>query len=239
MNNKYSHIFFDLDNTLWDFERNSRSAMSETVHFYNSYGKINFDHFFKVYSTINHKLWESYRKKKIGKKELTRKRFLDTFIELSIEGIDPDEMNTRYLQEMPKQKNLNDGVIEMLEYLKSRNYQLYIITNGFKEVQYEKLESSGLMPFFKKVFISELIKTPKPGKEIFEYAIKSANAKKNRSIMIGDDWDVDVMGALNFGIDAIHFDQSINQNLISANNPVNNSTRVFVTGTLRSLKTLF
>jgi putative hydrolase of the HAD superfamily len=88
---------------------------------------------------------------------------------------------------------------------------LFIITNGFREVQHKKLELSGLIPYFNKVFISEDVKAPKPSKEIFEYAIKSANARKKTSLMIGDDPDVDIMGALNFGIDAILFDSGNHQ----------------------------
>ena len=106
---------------------------------------------------------------------------------------------------MPRQNHLNNGVLDLLGYLKQKNYQLSIITNGFREVQHKKLETSGLAGFFDKVFISENIKTPKPGKEIFEYAIKSTNAKKSKSIMVGDDWEVDILGAVNYGIDSIYY----------------------------------
>ena len=119
-------------------------------------------------------------------------------------------MNTFYLDEMPNQKALYHGVLETLEYLKAKRYQLNIITNGFTEVQNKKLESSGLRPFFNKVFTSEEIKTPKPGREIFEHAIKSVNAKKAKSLMIGDDWDVDILGASKFGIDAVYISNNPN-----------------------------
>jgi len=92
-----------------------------------------------------------------------------------------------------------------LNYLKSKKYVMSIITNGFREVQYKKLENSGLKPYFQKMFISEVVKTPKPGVEIFEHAIKSVNAKKSESLMIGDDWEVDVIGAAGFGIDSVFF----------------------------------
>jgi len=200
---KYTHIFFDLDNTLWDFERNSRNAMFCTFNLL----KIDddFELFFKIYSKHNHALWAAYRNNEVAKNDLTRLRFQNTFDELELSGVDANAMNILYLNEMPKQKILNDGVIDILIYLKKKGYLLYIITNGFREVQHQKIESSGLKPFFEKVVISEEVKAQKPKREIFEYAIKSANAKKNGSIMIGDDWEVDVMGALNFGIDAVHF----------------------------------
>jgi len=205
MQKKYIHIFFDLDNTLWDFRKNSELAMQETFNrFPLAEKQIDFETFFEVYERHNHALWASYRKKEVVKKELIRRRFEDTFTELEITGIDPNEMNTCYLNEMPNKKTLYPGVLETLEYLKKKRYRLNIITNGFTEVQNKKLESSGLRPFFNKVFTSEKIKTPKPGREIFEHAIKSVNAKKANSLMIGDDWEVDILGASKFGIDAVY-----------------------------------
>jgi len=170
---------------------------------------LNFHEFFEVYSEINHQLWRAYRNKEISKKELTRKRFQLTFDALKLKGIDADAMNRAYLIEMPKQKILKDGAIDLLEYLKKERYKLFIITNGFSEVQHKKLKSSGLSPFFEKVFISEEIKCPKPGQKIFEHAIKSANAKKSKSLMIGDDWEVDIVGALKFGIDSVFYSNNI------------------------------
>ena len=238
MYKKYTHIFFDLDNTLWDFEKNSRCAMMETFCYFQLDRKNDFDRFFEIYSKHNHQLWESYRNKEVGKSELVLKRFQDTLIEQKIDGVDPLGMNTHYLSVMPKQKILNEGVLETLDYLKAKRYKMYIITNGFREVQNNKLESSGLRPYFSKVFISEEIKVPKPGREIFEYAIKSANAKKQNSIMIGDDWVVDVIGALHFGIDTVHFDLTESRELIAAKNPVNISNHLYKCGFLGSLQTL-
>lgn len=203
---KYTHLFFDLDNTLWDFATNSRYAMMETFSQLRLSEKgVDFDEFFLVYSKINHTLWAAYRKKEIRKKELTMRRFQLTFDALQISGVDPQKMNDLYLKEMPKQNYLMEDALELLDYLKTRPYKLFIITNGFKEVQHKKLESSGLVTYFEKVFISEEVKCPKPGRQIFEHAIKSANAKKANSLMIGDDYDVDVLGAINFGIDAVYF----------------------------------
>jgi len=235
MNKKYTHIFFDLDNTLWDFGKNSRNAMHVTFHRLNLNGLCDFDLFFETYTKHNHALWESYRKNEVGKKELTRLRFQNTFTELGMKALNPDEMNTLYLNEMPKQKILNDGVIEILNYLKKKRYQLNIITNGFKEVQREKIETSGLKPFFDKIFISEEIKSPKPEREIFEYSIKSANAKKSCSIMVGDDWEVDVLGAVNYGIDAIHYQNSSVQNLTNVSNLCNTHCQIFKIGAINQL----
>jgi len=203
---KYTHLFFDLDNTLWDFKANSKLAMLSTFNLLLLGEKgVDFERFFDLYSKNNSDLWGAYRKKEIRKKDLTTQRFKLTLDKLEIDGIDPEEMNTLYLSEMPKQNKLVDGAIDLLEYLKNKNYRLFIITNGFSEVQHNKLKSSKLLPYFSKIFISEEIKAPKPAPEIFEYAIKSANARKSTSLMIGDDLEVDVLGALRAGIDAIHF----------------------------------
>ncbi len=202
---RYTHIFFDLDNTLWDFKTNSKNAMEETFFEYKLQSQTNFDLFFDVYSKHNHNLWDKYRKKEVNKNELTKLRFQNTFEEIGIMGIKAEKMNELYLAVMPKQKELFPDVLSTLNYLKNRNYRLNIITNGFKEVQYRKIDSSGLRPFFEKIFISEEVKSHKPERKIFEYAIKSTNAKKVNSIMVGDDFDVDIMGAIQFGIDAVLF----------------------------------
>jgi putative hydrolase of the HAD superfamily len=232
MNKKYTHIFFDLDGTLWDFGRNSRNAMHITFHEFKLDSAFDFNLFFETYTKHNHALWESYRNNEVGKKELIRLRFQNTFTEMEINGVDANEMNARYLNEMPKQKALNEGVTDILNYLKKKRYQLNIITNGFKEVQREKIETSGLQPFFTKIFISEEIKSPKPERGIFEYSIKSANAKKSSSIMVGDDWDVDVMGAVNYGIDAIHYQGNPELILTKIGDTCNNSCQIFKTGAM-------
>lgn len=205
MNKLYTHLFFDLDNTLWDFDTNAREAMLLTFRIKNINKKfVDFNTFFEVYSRHNHVLWLEYRNQLIAKKVLVVERFRRTFEELNITGIDPEETNTIYLDFMPGQNQLKDGVLETLCELKRKNYSMFIITNGFKDVQHKKLENSGLRSFFQKVFISEDIKVAKPGHAIFEYAIKSANAIKSKSLMIGDDWDADIVGAANFGIDSVY-----------------------------------
>jgi putative hydrolase of the HAD superfamily len=235
MNNKYTHIFFDLDNTLWDFERNSRNAMFEAFHRFQLDGLCDFNLFFETYTKHNHALWQSYRNNEVVKKELIRLRFQNTFTELELNGIDAVEMNTLYLHEMPKQKVLNEGVTDILIYLKRKRYHINIITNGFKEVQREKIETSGLKPFFDKIFISEEVKSPKPERAIFEYAIKSANAKKTSCIMVGDDWETDVLGAVNYGIDAVHYQNNPEQNLTKVTNPYNTHCEIFKMGLLSNL----
>ncbi len=239
MQRKYTHIFFDLDNTLWDFRKNSKLAMQQTFnHFKLGEKQVDFNQFIEVYEKINHTLWASYRKKEVSKKELIKKRFESTFGELGITGIVPEEMNAIYLGEMPSQKILYPGVIGTLEYLKGRRYILNIITNGFTEVQYKKLESSGLRPFFNRVFTSEEVKTPKPGREIFEHAIRSVNAKKAASLMIGDDWEVDIVGALNFGIDAVFIGDQTQEIKRLIETYGQNKNRIYAFNSVRQLQSV-
>lgn len=202
----YDHLFFDLDNTLWDFASNSRLAMHETLLQTSLLERLpNFDSFFSEYEKINSKLWNDYHGKKITKQKLIIERFCLSLRLFDINDQNWEELNRIYLENMAVQKHLFQDTIETLEKLRNKGYQMHIITNGFREVQYKKLSNCGLHPFFTKVFVSEEIQCTKPHPEIFEHALKSTNARKKRSIMIGDSWDIDIVGAMNFGIDQIMF----------------------------------
>jgi YjjG family noncanonical pyrimidine nucleotidase len=210
MAKKYTHLFFDLDNTIWDFNSNSFDAL------YIALDKLQllkiigpYDDFFKIYREVNDQLWELYRQGLMDKKVLSVQRFEESFEKngtpLSIGG---EVVNVAYLAEMPLQTRLVEGARQVLDYLHGR-YEVAIITNGFKEVQYEKIKKSELSKYFRKIFISEEIGAQKPGRPIFEYAIKSMNAPKKSSLMIGDSWDVDIVGAMNFGIDQVYYNPKI------------------------------
>lgn len=216
---KYDHLFFDLDHTLWDFDTNARFAMRETVSEFKLDDQIeNFELFYDYYEKINANLWEAYRNQKIRKPELIRKRFEDTLSHFSITGIEPLAMNDCYLKWMPLQKTLFPDVIGTLEYLKKRGYQMHVITNGFSIVQHQKIETSGLKTYFNRIFISEEIQIPKPDKRIFQYALKCCNAKKSKSIMIGDSWNTDIIGARNAGINQVYV---LNHNNLKDSPPEN------------------
>lgn len=202
----YDHLFFDLDNTLWDFTTNSRLAMFEMLQHTNLLNRLpDFETFFSSYESINSKLWDDYHFKRTTKQKLIVERFYESFKLFNINNQNWEDLNRVYLERMAVQDHLITGTIETLEALRLQQYQMYIITNGFREVQYKKLSNCGLSKYFIRVFISEEIQSTKPHREIFEYAIKSSNAKKNRSLMIGDSWETDILGALNFGIDQVMF----------------------------------
>ena len=215
----YDHLFFDLDNTLWDFTTNSRVAMEQTLIQNELLSRIiSFEAFFEVYEQINQSLWSDYHSKKITKQKLIVERFSRSMLAFGIYDYDWNELNSRYLENMALQTQLFSGTMETLSSLKSKGYQMHIITNGFREVQHSKLANCGLAGFFTKVFISEDIQTTKPHRQIFEHALKSTNATKRRSIMIGDSWETDILGALNFGMDQVMF---LNQEL----NPIPESVK--------------
>lgn len=215
----YDHLFFDLDNTLWDFTTNSRLAMEQTLIQNELSSRISsFEDFFEIYEQINQSLWSDYHSKKITKQKLIVERFSRSMHAFGIHDYDWIELNRLYLENMALQTQLFPGTMETLSILKSKGYQLHIITNGFREVQYSKLINCRLAGFFTKVFISEEIQTTKPHRQIFEHALKSTNAPKKRSIMIGDSWETDILGALNFGMDQVMF---LNQGL----NPIPESVK--------------
>lgn len=201
---KYDHLFFDLDDTLWDFKTNSRRAMEETLVQKDILKNLkSFETFFSYYEEVNKALWNKYHHKKITKAKLISERFSKSLDAFGITGHVPEELNHVYLENMGLQTHLFPNTIETLQLLKIKGYKMHIITNGFREVQGQKLKNCHLTSFFDKIFISEEIQSAKPHREIFEYALKSTNSKKEKSIMIGDSWDTDILGARKYGIDQI------------------------------------
>ena len=204
---KYRHLFFDLDHTLWDFEANSRLTLEElyTNLQLQDRGVHDFDLFHKNYLVHNEKLWARYRNGFIKVDELRWKRMWLTLLDFKI----GDEtlartMAGQFLDLLPTRKLLFPYTMEILDYLKDKNYKLHLITNGFEKTQHSKLEYSGLSKYFIEVITSEGSNSLKPHKEIFDYALEKANASKVESIMIGDSIEVDIQGARNAGIDQIY-----------------------------------
>ncbi len=217
MKNKIKHIFFDLDHTLWDFDKNSELAFERILN--NYFPNIRVEDFVEIYSPINQACWKLYQKDKITHQELRYKRLKDTFdiLKQEITNEQIDVISDEYIEFLPDFNHLFDDVIEVLDFL-SEKYQLHIITNGFAEVQDKKLNNSNISHYFETITNSELAGAKKPNPIIFEHALNVANAQKSESVMIGDCLDADVNGALDFGMDAIFFNpnqievvQSINQ----------------------------
>ena len=195
-------IFFDLDHTLWDFDKNSE--ITYKIIFDNLKIEVSLTAFLEVYKDINKNLWKLFREELIDKETLRFRRLKETFTEINIEL--PDELlfdiANEYIYHLSKQTHLLDGTIKLLEYLRPK-YTLHIITNGFAEVQEGKLSNTNLAEYFDVIVNSEMAGVKKPNPIIFETALNLANVSKGSSLMIGDSFEADVLGALNFGMDAI------------------------------------
>ncbi len=201
-------IFFDLDHTLWDFDKNSGLTFQKI--FKEQDIEIDIDKFLEVYEPINLEYWRLYRDEKIGKVELRYKRLKTTFDKLNFKISDEliNQISEDYITYLPMFNHLLDGAKDLLDYLKDK-YNLHIITNGFEEVQKIKLEKSQINDYFKVVVTSESVGVKKPNPKVFEFALKEANVSANKSIMIGDSLEADVLGALAVGISPIHLFKDI------------------------------
>ncbi|WP_298154418.1 YjjG family noncanonical pyrimidine nucleotidase [Flavobacterium sp.] len=204
MERKISDIFFDLDHTLWDFEKNSALAF-ETV-FSKHQIDVTLDNFLVHYIPINLKYWQLYQYDKVTQQELRYGRLKEAFdlMNYTINDETIELISVDYINYLPQFNHLFEGTTEILEYL-SKKYRLHIITNGFQEVQGNKLRNANIQQYFHTVTNSETAGVKKPNPKIFEYALNQANASKECCLMIGDSLEADVMGAINCGFDAIFF----------------------------------
>lgn len=206
METKILDIFFDLDHTLWDFEKNSALAF-ETVLEKHKIG-VNVQDFVTRYVPINIKYWKLYQNDEVTQEQLRYGRLKDAFTELEFEIDDAmiHLLAEEYIHYLPQFNHLYDGTIELLEYLKPK-YRLHIITNGFHQIQNNKLVNSNIVHYFETITNSENAGVKKPHPQIFNYALDLAKCSKETSIMIGDNLEADIEGALNVGLDVIFFNE--------------------------------
>jgi len=205
------NVFFDLDRTLWDFESNSEATLKELFAEFGLAEKLGTadDEFIKEYKRINELFWNDYRNGVIQKEELRYARFEATmkFFGYSDRQV-ASKMGEQYIARSPRKTALVDGTIEVLDYLKPK-YNLHIITNGFEEVQHIKMQSAGLEPYFGQVITSEQAGAKKPDPIIYRYAQELTGARPENSIMIGDHYEADVVGALRSGWQAVLYNPAI------------------------------
>jgi putative hydrolase of the HAD superfamily len=200
------HIFFDLDNTLWDFEKNSREALLHLFleHHIEKKCGVGFNTFIDTYEAINHDLWHKYSLQLTTKAELRYQRFYKAFLEFGYKDLNlANTWADDYLKLSPYKTHLIEGTMDVLDYLKDK-YTLHIITNGFKEVQHIKLDCCNLKPYFEHIIISEEHGFNKPDIRIFELAQNLTNSIDVECVMIGDNYDTDIVGALNAKWKTIH-----------------------------------
>ena len=198
------HVFFDLDHTLWDFEKNSALTFQKIFKVHN----LDFilEDFLRVYKPINFAYWKKYREEQVTKSELRYRRLKDAFA--AIDQYVPDQLINQLSEDYIKYLTTFNftflGTEEILAHLED-NYELHIITNGFQEAQTRKLENSRINHYFKTVTNSEMVGVKKPNPKIFEFALNLAKAVPEESIMIGDSLEADILGAQNVGMEVIWF----------------------------------
>lgn len=202
----YKHLFFDLDHTLWDFDSNAKTTLGEIYIEFELNVKVTpvFEDFYKRYIYHNEILWDRYQKGLISADELKWKRMWRTLLDFKI-GDEPlsKSLSARFLEILPTKKEVFPYTNEILRYLKEKKYHIHLITNGFEKTQWSKIRNSGLDKYITHVITSEGSNSLKPKKEIFEFALQKANAKLEESIMIGDNLDADIQGAMNAGMDTV------------------------------------
>jgi putative hydrolase of the HAD superfamily len=228
MRKNYKHLFFDLDGTLWDFAQNSEETLLDLFNDY-QLGKakgVGFEDFHRVYSQINNGLWEQYRQGKLAKDVLSIQRFSLTLLHFGIDdsGL-AEELSVAYVQRSPRKTRLLPYAIETLTEL-SNNYQVHLITNGFIEVQETKISLSGIEAYIRHMITSEEVGCLKPCKDIFDFAIKKTGALASESLMIGDDYAIDIEGGAKAGMDTVYF------------NPLQNPGGSYATYTITCLSEL-
>ncbi len=197
------HVFFDLDHTLWDFEKNSALTFMRILDEHAV--EVSFNSFIETYKPINAHYWKLYREERVSKEKLRYDRLNETFKKLNYKASDTliNTLSEKYIEHLPGFNHLFDGTIELLEYLQEK-YELHIITNGFEEVQTLKMQKSGILPYFKEIITSESVGVKKPNPKVFRYALEKANAEPGNSLMIGDNLEADIQGALDCNLSVIH-----------------------------------
>lgn len=201
------HIFFDLDRTLWDFEKNSGNTLLHLYETHNlqSLGFADYTQFHEIYKRKNDICWELYRENRMTKESMRSKRFKMALQEVGYEGNTlAKKLGEEYVALSPTQTTLIEGTVEILEYL-SEKYRMHIITNGFEEIQSIKLKACKIDHYFEQVITSERAGYKKPQEGIFQFACNLSKARPFESVMIGDDLEIDALGAERFGMTGIHF----------------------------------
>ncbi len=205
MRDKIKHVFFDLDHTLWDFDKNSGLTFEKIFKLNNL--DVELSEFLEVYEPINLEYWKLYREEKVTKQALRYGRLKDAFDAINVEVEDDmiNHLSVAYIDHLTTFNHLFDGTVEILNYLKDK-YELHIITNGFEEAQERKMHNANIKSYFKTITNSEMVGVKKPNPKIFNFALDSAKANSTESVMIGDSLEADIEGAHNIGMETIYFD---------------------------------
>ncbi len=233
---QYKDLFFDLDNTLWDFDASSHRALQLVYDKFDLHRYFDsFEDFYHSYKTLNKKLWDQYRNGEITKETLSVVRFLHLLEQRTgiLQTKLAEQMSAAYLAEMTREPSLEPEAFDIVKYLSDKGYRLHVISDGFFEVQILKLQTSKLSPFISQLVTAEEVGVLKPDPRLFDYALKKANARPETSIVIGDDYENDILGAKNAGLDQVFYNK---RNLDVASLPYKPT---FVISKLRELTDIF
>lgn len=225
----YSAILFDLDHTLWDYETNSKQTIYEIYSDFDLSTRLNapFDPFHDTFQEINMDLWSRYDKGLIPREVIRKDRFATILARFGKEDkLLSEQLSDAYVERSPKKGNLITDAIMILDYLHPK-YPLFVVTNGFEEVQYTKVKSAGIEHYFREIVISDRVGHKKPSREIFDYVANQHNLQHHSLLMIGDNLLTDIAGARNAGIDSVLFNPH--------KNPHNDQV-TYEIGTLKELK---
>lgn len=200
------HVFFDLDHTLWDFERNSEVCLQE-IYQSRLTPFVDYKSFIDTFRVINRGLWRALEMNQITHDELRRVRFGNALKKLGVTCSDEDSlsMNEDFMHLLPQQKHLMNGAIEVLDYL-GEKYTLHLISNGYLPIQTKKMQQSGILHYFDQIITSDVADSRKPDKKIFDFALQAAGSTNQNSIYIGDDEIADKEGAFNAEMPFIYYD---------------------------------
>jgi len=210
----YTHLLFDLDHTLWDFETNSAETLYTLYEQYDlgRFGKFDLTSFYKKYKFINNRLWDLYNKGRINQQQLRESRFVKTLVGLGLEEHQvPVGISEAYTDICPTKTAVFPYTYEVLDYLKPK-YGLHILTNGFKEVQYIKMNASRLQGYFREIVTSECCGFKKPDSRMFAHALERIQVSPEECLMIGDNLECDIAGARACGIDQVYFNPEKSRN---------------------------
>ncbi|MGK7394807.1 MAG: YjjG family noncanonical pyrimidine nucleotidase [Candidatus Cyclobacteriaceae bacterium M3_2C_046] len=206
-NHQYRDIFFDLDHTLWDFDKNSAEVLTELfAHYRLEECCVSLEQFISKFHEINRKLWRLHEQALIDKESIRDSRFRIIFSELNLpESSLPPDIGESYLKLCPVKENVIPYSHQVLDYLKKKQYKLHIITNGFEDVQHLKLKSACLDHYFDQIITAESCGYKKPHASIFQHALQVSGSGLTQSLMIGDNPESDIAGAINFNMDCIYY----------------------------------
>lgn len=203
----YQAVLFDLDHTLWDYETNSRQTIHEMYSDFDLSTQLNtpFEPFHDTFQEINMDLWSRYDKGLIPREVIRKDRFATILSRFGNSNRSLSEaLSDAYVERSPKKGNLIRDAIMILDYLKPK-YPLFVVTNGFEEVQFTKVKSAGIESYFREIVISDRVGHKKPSREIFDYVALQHSLQHESLLMIGDNLLTDIAGARNAGIDCVFF----------------------------------